>query len=215
MCLIILSTRKLYPMRYPAPLLQLIERLKKLPGVGIRSAERYAFHLLKWKPSEIRALGQDLSSLQENIRNCPECGCLAEKDSCFFCQASNRDQSSICILASPKDAYAIEETREYRGLYHVLNALLSPMEGRGPDDLNLTTLIERIKVNQSEEVIIALDSTLEGDATSLYLQQELSKIPSLRISRLAFGLPMGSALEYADGGTLALALSGRRQIASQ
>ncbi|SCA62671.1 Recombination protein RecR [Chlamydiales bacterium SCGC AG-110-M15] len=205
----ILYLRTLCVMRYPVPLLQLIERLKKLPGVGTRSAERYAFHLLNWNPSEAQALGDQLNSLHQKIRTCVECGCLSEEEKCVFCSSSNRDTKSICILASPKDAYALEETREYCGLYHVLNTLLSPMEGRSPEDLHLGHLLQRIESLGCKEVIIALDSTLEGDATTLYLQKELARLP-IRVSRLAFGLPMGSALEYVDGGTLALALTGRR-----
>jgi recombination protein RecR len=198
-------------MRYPEHLLRLIQVLKKLPGVGHKSAERFAFHLLNWQPSHLRELGQAILEIKDKLKQCQTCGCLMDDHACFFCDLSKRDTHMICIIASPKDAFFIEDTHEYKGLYHVLGGTLSPLNSRGPEHLSLEKLKERIISLNTKEVVIALDSTLEGDATSLFLKQELSPY-SVQISRLAFGIPMGSSLDYVDGGTLARALSGRHQF---
>lgn len=195
-------------MRYPDHLLKLIQVLKRLPGVGNKSAERFAFHLLTWTDEQLREFGAIVSATKQQLQQCPECGCLMGDEGCLFCSSSRRDPSLLCVLASPRDVFAIEETHSFDGRYHVLGGLLSPLERRGPEHLTLGKLKERLKHLQVKEVVIALDSTLEGDATALYLKQELSHYP-VQISRLAFGLPMGSSLDYVDGGTLARALSGR------
>lgn len=198
-------------MRYPSHLIKLIQVLKKLPGVGQRSAERFAFHLLTLPPQHLHELGETILVAQNKLKCCDECGCLMDEKTCLFCPNPKRESHSICVLSSPREAFAIEETNEYRGLYHVLGGLLSPLENRGPHHLKIQKLKDRIESLKISEVVIALDSTLEGDATSLFLKQELASYP-VRISRLAFGLPMGSALEYVDGGTLARALTGRNQF---
>lgn len=198
-------------MHYPAHLLKLMELLKQLPGVGTKSAERYAFDMLDWSSSQLEATGKAIATLKANITRCDACGCLKNDQRCPFCEDATRDRTLLCVIASPRDAFAMEKTREFRGIYHVLGGLLSPMEGRGPDTLALPQLMRRIQQFQVQELVIALDSTLEGDATALYLKQELEP-HSLRISRLAFGLPMGSSIDYVDGDTLARALSGRRQF---
>lgn len=195
-------------MHYPSHLIQVIEVLKRLPGVGNKSAERFAFQLLSWKAEHLREMATILQAIPEKLKHCANCGCIAGIEDCRFCDPIRSNSGVICIIASPKDAFSIEETREYKGLYHVLGALLSPLEGIGPEKLPLASLIHRIKTNQIKEVIVALDSTLEGDATSLYLKRELEPL-AVQISRLAFGLPMGSSLDYVDGGTLARALSAR------
>jgi recombination protein RecR len=197
-------------MRYPDHFLKLVHVLKRLPGVGSKSAERFAFHLINWSDNHLQELANTLSQVKEKLRHCTECGCLTGEEACFFCHPS-RDTNMVCIIASARDAFAIEETHEYKGLYHVLGGVLSPLENRGPERLSLKKLQERISKLQIKEVVIALDSTLEGDATSLYIKQELDSYP-VRISRLAFGLPMGSSLDYVDGGTLARALAGRNQF---
>lgn len=194
---------------YPEHLLKLIQVLKKLPGVGSRSAERFAFHLIKWTPEHLQELGSAVKEVPERIKHCSECGCLIGERSCFFCD-SRRNSKILCIIASARDAFSIEETHEYDGLYHVLGGLLSPMDKKGPEHLSLERLKLRIAKNEIKEVIIALDSTLEGDATALYLKQELPD--STHVSRLAFGLPMGSHLDFVDGGTLARAFSGRHRF---
>jgi len=197
--------------KYPDPLVQLIGFLKKLPGVGSKTAERYAFHLLGWQDGELGPFAHTLKDLKANIQHCSECGCLTSLETCEFCDTRKRDASLLCVIASAKDVYALEETRAFRGFYHVLGGLLSPLDGRAPHHLSLQKLQERITRHLIREVVIALDSTIEGDATSLYLKEQLASF-TIKVSRLAFGLPMGSPLEYADGGTLSRALSGRQQF---
>lgn len=204
------STIIFYMTKFPSHLTTLIAFLKKLPGVGSRTAERYAFQLLDWSEEDLTALAQHFADIKKKIYLCPECQALMEEGTpCTFCNPSLRDSRCLCIVGSPKDIYPIEETRIFKGMYHVLGALLSPLQKFGPELLRIDRLKERIGKNHVEEIIIALDSTLEGDATSLYLKKELEAIPDLRVSRLAFGLPLNSTLDFIDGGTLAKALSGR------
>lgn len=193
--------------KYPSDLLALIALLKKLPGIGSKTAERFAFQLLAWPELQLQNLANLLATIKDKVEYCMECGCLRETDSCYFCN-TQRDPHALCIIASAKDAFSIEESRAYKGLYHVIGGLLSPLEGRFPDHLPLLQLKKRIETGGIKEVIIALDSTLEGDATALYLKEELNKW-GISVSRLAFGLPLGSSLDYVDGGTLARALTGR------
>jgi recombination protein RecR len=195
--------------KYPETLQTLISYLKKLPGVGTRTAERFAFELIGWTPEELQEMGDLLKEVPKKIIPCTICGCLTQENSCQFCE--NRDGSSLCLISSPRDAYAIEETRVYRGLYHVIEHLLSPLDGRHAAHLRLDRIEEKIAAHPIKEVILAFDSTLEGDTTALYLKQQLSKYP-ISISRLAFGLSVGSTLEYTDSGTLSRALSGRQPI---
>ncbi len=198
-------------MRYPDHLLKLIQVLKRLPGVGTKSAERFAFHLLNWPEAHIRELGETIRLTKEKLQQCSCCGCLRGSEGCLFCQSPHRDRSLLCVLASPREVFALEETGQYLGSYHVLGGLLSPIERRGPEHLSLFKLKERLKEGEVKEMILALDSTLEGDATALFIKQELASSP-IKISRLAFGLPMGSALDYVDGGTLTRAFLGRQQF---
>ena len=197
-------------MRYPDHLSKLIQVLKRLPGVGNKSAERFAFHLLTWPEEKLHELGEVVSTVKNKLQHCQLCGCLIGTEGCLFCY-SQRDSRVMCVIASPRDVFSIEETQEYRGLYHVLGGVLSPLEQKGPEHLSIGKLKERLINLQVKEVVIALDSTLEGDATALFLKQELTNYP-VQISRLAFGLPMGSSLDYVDGGTLARALAGRSQF---
>lgn len=198
-------------MKYPAHLLKVIDVLRKLPGVGSKSAERFAFQMLTWDPHQLDEMSHVIKDIKNKLHQCSECGCLCEENQCLFCKDQRQNQGTLCIISSPRDAFAIETTGEFRGLYHVLGGLLSPMEGVGPEKLNLPQLKKRIVAHKIQELVIALDSTLEGDATALYLKQELEPI-GLNISRLAFGLPMGSSLDYVDGGTLARAFSGRARF---
>lgn len=195
--------------KYPSDLVHLIAFLKKLPGVGTKTAERYAFQMLNWQDSELGNLAGLLLELKKKIPHCTECKCLTDNGICPFCESTTRDRSQLCIIASPRDAYSIDETGAYRGLYHVLGGLLSPIDGRSPDHLNLGQLKKRIVDLQVKEIIIALDSTLEGDTTSLYLKEQIENW-GLSVSRLAFGIPIGSSLDFVDGGTLARALTGRQ-----
>ncbi len=198
-------------MSYPKDLLILIELLRKLPGVGKRTAERYAFKLLEWKNEEISMLGKAIETLPSSLATCEACGCLKESSKlCFFCPPY-RNGNILCIVASAKDVYAIEGSASYKGFYQVLGTLISPLDGKLPEHLPLQKMLERITNLHIQEVVIALDSTLEGDTTSLYLNEHFKKLP-LKISRLAFGLPVGSSLEYVDEGTLSLAFVGRRPL---
>ncbi len=198
-------------LKYPKNILTLIAFLKKLPGVGNKTAERFAFDLIKWKDSDLKNFGFLIATILENLKKCPICGCLSEEGKCFFCDLEQRDKNVICIIASPKDLYLVEETKSYNGLYHVLENLISPMDGFDIDEANINALENRIKTLQIKEVIIALDSTLEGDATALFIKTRLKNL-NVKFSRLAFGLPIGSSLEYIDGGTLAKAFTGRQNF---
>jgi len=197
--------------KYPKDLLSLMEFLKKLPGVGSKTAERFAFHLLGWPQHQLEGLSLLLGSLKEKIRKCPDCLCLMELDICPFCDRQQRETHLLCLISSPKDAYAIEETKIYRGLYHVIETLLSPLQGRHPEQLNLERLKKRIDLFRVQEVILALDSTIEGDVTALYLKESLQRW-GIATSRLAYGLPLGSTLDFVDGGTLKKAFSGRQNF---
>lgn len=195
--------------KYPQELTTLIAHMKKFPGVGTKTAERFAFHLLEWPESEIKNFSKHLFHLKEKITHCATCHCLAESTSCSFCADPHRNRSQLCIIASAKDAFSLEETGTYRGLYHVLGGLLSPIEGKTPEHLNLERLKKRVDEFEVKEIIIALDSTLEGDTTSLFLKDQIQSW-GLNVFRLAFGLPMGSSLDFVDGGTLARAFTARQ-----
>lgn len=197
--------------KYPEELLSLIAHFKKLPGVGLRTAERFAFELIGWPQEHLEALGMSLSKIRNRIPPCPNCGCLTHAGNCQFCQTQDRDARQLCLIASPRDVFAIEATHSYQGLYHVIEHLLSPLDGRHIHHLRIDRIEERIKANQTNEIILAFDSTLEGDTTALYLKNQLNR-PELTISRLAFGLPVGSSLEYIDGGTLTRAFKGRQTV---
>lgn len=197
--------------KYPEELLSLIAHLKKLPGVGSRTAERFAFELIGWPQEQLEALGGSLSGIRNQIPPCAICGCLTHAGNCRFCQTQDRDVHQLCLLASPRDVFAIEATHSYQGLYHVIEHLLSPLDGRHIHQLRLDRIEERIRKHQVNEIILAFDSTLEGDTTALYLKSQLNR-PELTISRLAFGLPVGSSLEYIDGGTLTRAFKGRQTV---
>jgi len=195
-------------MKYPLQVIKLIEVLKKLPGVGNKSAERFAFQMIQWKKSELASMAETISATADKLRLCSTCGCLADETLCHFCDESRAASGTICVIASLRDAFIIEDTKEFRGFYHVIGGLLSPIDGLGPERLGIEKLRNRIISLKIREVVIALDSTLEGDATSLFLKNALGDLP-VKISRLAFGMPLGSSLDYVDGGTLARAFSAR------
>jgi recombination protein RecR len=193
---------------YPPAFLSLVENLSRLPGVGAKSAQRLAFHLLKSDPSMAVNLGRDLGALHSKVRLCSRCSYLASTDLCAFCSDPRRDDSLLCVVEDPRDVDVIEATSEYRGRYHVLLGVLSPLEGIGPEALKIRELLARTEGVQ--EVILALDPDVEGDATSLYLSRLLRPL-GLKVTRLASGLPQGSELEYADQVTVARALAARRE----
>lgn len=197
--------------KYPSSLNKLISLLKKLPGVGSRTAERFAFHLLQGKQEDLDQLASSLSLLKKQVQHCPTCRCFQEEISCAFCASPQRDPSKLCIIASAKDAYLIDCTGSYQGMYHVIGGLISPIQGRGSASLDLEALYRRFSNSDIKEVILALDSTLEGDTTSLFLKEELQK-RGISVSRLAFGIPIGSPLDFIDNGTLARALVGRQHL---
>ena len=173
-----------------------------------KTAERFAFELLTWEKQSLESFSSTLNEFQERIPPCETCGCLTNQGDCAFCK--NRDIKSLCIISTPREAFSLEETG-YRGLYHVIEHLLSPLDGKHASEIRLDRIQDRIALNHVEEIIIAFDSTLEGDTTALYLKDHLSH-PNLSISRLGIGVPVGSSLEYVDGSTLARALKGRQTI---
>jgi len=196
--------------KYPPDFLKLITLLRKLPGVGLKTAERFAFQMLKWPEDQLKYLGELIASLKNKVHSCSLCGCLME-DKCFFCHSKDRDLKVLCVVSSPKDVYVIEETKTYFGLYHVLGGLLSPLEGKTIENLQIESLKKRILEHKVDELILALDSTIEGDTTALFLKKMVEN-SHIAVSRLALGLPMGSSLDFVDGGTLARALSGRQSF---
>ncbi len=198
-------------MEYTKPLARLIEFFQKFPGVGPKSAQRMAFHLLKMPLGEVQRFAQILVEAKENIHYCSKCFNMSASDPCEICTDSRRDSSIICVVAETKDLIAIEKTREYKGLYHVLQGTLSPLDGIGVEDIRIKELLTRIADENVKEVILALSPSVEGEATSLYITK-LIKPFNIKISRIAFGLPVGSDLEYADEITLAKAIEGRRII---
>ncbi|MGH3383011.1 MAG: recombination mediator RecR [Nocardioidaceae bacterium] len=189
----------------------LIDELGRLPGVGPKSAQRLAFHLLAADPVDVRRLAEVLVQVKEKVRFCGICGNVAEEDECRICRDERRDRAVLCVVEEPKDVVAIERTREFRGRYHVLGGAISPIEGIGPDDLRVRELVQRLADGAVTEVILATDPNLEGEATATYLTR-LLKPMGLRITRLASGLPVGGDLEYADEVTLGRAFEGRRSV---
>ena len=194
--------------KFPSPIQKLTMQLRKLPGVGAKTAERYAFDLLSWEKESLLLLANSLSSIQTQIQPCSSCFCLKGELPCEFCDPSKRDSSLLCIVSSSKDIYPIEETRAFKGMYHVLGGVLSPLHGYNTEKINVEKIKQRVLSNSVKDVVLALDSTIEGDATSLFLKEELQGC-HINISRLAFGIPLGSALEYVDSGTLTRAFLGR------
>jgi len=196
---------------YEGVVQDLIDELGRLPGVGPKSAQRIAFHLLQADPADVRRLVSALVEVKEKVRFCEICGNVAEAEKCRICADSRRDVSSICVVEEPKDVVAIERTREFRGRYHVLGGAISPIDGVGPDDLRVKELMTRLASGEVTEIIIATDPNLEGEATASYLARFLRPM-GLKVTRLASGLPVGGDLEYADEVTLGRAFEGRRLL---
>ena len=190
---------------------ELIDELGRLPGIGPKSAQRIAFHILQTESFDTSRLAQILTEVREKVRFCSICGNVAEQDTCSICRDPRRSPATICVVEEAKDVVAIERTREFRGLYHVLGGAISPIDGIGPDDLRITQLVQRLADSTVTEVIIATDPNLEGEATATYLTRLLVQ-PGLTVTRLASGLPVGGDLEYADEVTLGRAFEGRRTV---
>ena len=188
--------------------------LARLPGIGRKTAQRLTYFLLKRPPEEMRRLARVIEDVAERVHACSRCGNLTEEDPCSLCANPRRDHALICVVEEASDIGAIERTGEYRGVYHVLGGRLSPLEGVGPDELNIKALLDRVRGEGAavvSEVIVATNPSVEGEATALYLQRLIQPL-GIRVTRLARGLPVGGDLEYADGVTIAQALSGRRDI---
>ncbi len=195
---------------YPKILIQLIEELRKLPGVGAKTAERYAFEIIHRDHQDIEAFAKVLLDVKTKLKTCVVCGNITEEPVCGICKDKSRDQSVICVVSHPKDIIAMEKTREFHGVYHVLNGVISTFKGILPEDINVESLIQRVD-GSVNEVIIATDPTIEGETTALYIAKKL-QIKEANVTRLASGLPIGGHLDYADEMTLIKAMEGRKKI---
>ena len=200
-------------MAYPESMVRLVEAFARFPGVGKRTAERFAMHVLGAQREEILGLSELLSKVNAHIHYCQDCFNLSEGALCHICEDSTRDHSTLCVVQDPKDIIAIEKAGDYKGIYHVLLGSLSPLEGVGPKDLKIKELIERLKKGYIKEVIIGTSSDTEGDATSIYLLKQLKPF-KLRLTRIAHGVPVGSALEFVDKATIARAFQHREEVKS-
>jgi recombination protein RecR len=196
---------------YAKPIDHLIEALTRLPGIGRKTASRLAFHILRSSPSEAQQLARAILDVKERIRLCSVCFNLTDEDPCRVCQDERRNRELLCVVEGPNDLIAIENTGDFNGRYHVLHGTISPLEGIGPDHLKIRELLERLEKEEVSEVILATNPTVEGGATALYLSNVIKPF-SIRVTRIAFGIPMGSEIEYSDGMTLSKALEGRREI---
>jgi recombination protein RecR len=196
---------------YAEAIHRLIEELKRLPGIGPKSAQRIAFHLLRMEREDVRRLARTIEEVTEKIVLCSSCNNLTDVDPCHFCSNEARDRSVICVVEEPYNVAAIERTREYRGLYHVLHGALSPIRGIGPDDLKIANLLGRLRSGEVKEVILATNPNTEGEATATYLARLLKPL-GVRVTRIAMGLPVGSDLEFADEVTMHRALINRREM---
>ena len=195
------------------PLQRLVTELSKLPGIGNRTAQRLAFHVLQRPAEEALALAAALEEVKQRVRFCRECGNLTEDETCAICRDARRDHATICVVEQPVDVVSLERTHEYRGLYHVLGGALSPIDGVEPEDLRLAQLYARIAGGEIREVVLATNPTTTGEATALHVAAELhQRAPDVAVTRLASGLPVGGDLEYADEVTLGRALAGRREM---
>lgn len=196
---------------YAKPLEKLIKELGKLPGIGGKSAQRLAFHILSLDEKSVDELADSIREAKAKMRYCPVCGNLTDREPCEICADETRDRNIICVVESPKDVFAMERIREYKGLYHVLHGAISPIDGIGPDDINLKSLIVRLQQGDAKEVILATNPTIEGEATAMYIAR-LIKPAGIKATRIAHGIPVGGDLEYTDEVTLLKAVEGRREL---
>lgn len=198
-------------MRYPKPIAKLIDSFMKLPGVGQKTAARLAFHVLDMKEDDAIDFAKALIDVKRNLSYCSICGHITEQDPCMICSDKTRDQSIICVVQDDKDVIAMEKMQEYHGLYHVLHGAISPLEGIGPEDINMAGLLTRLKDERVKELILATNPNVEGESTALYISRVVKPI-GIIVSQVAHGLPMGGDLEYADEVTLSKAISGRKTL---
>ena len=197
--------------QYPKPLARLINEMSKLPGIGTKTAQRLSFYILSLEDKEAEQLASAILTAKKEMKYCSVCGNLTDEDPCAICSDKSRTADTICVVESPKDVMAMERIREYNGLYHVLHGVISPMEGIGPEDINLMSLLKRLQANDIKELIIATNPNIEGEATAMYIAR-LVKPSGIKVSRIAHGIPVGGDLEYADEVTLLKAMEGRREL---
>lgn len=198
-------------MSLPDPLVRLIEELQRLPGIGPKGAQRLAFHILKTPREQADRLTDAVRAVKEQVTYCSICSNITDTDPCVYCRSTDRDRRIICVVEEPQNVAAIEKSRDYKGTYHVLMGTLSPLQGIGPDDLRIKGLVSRIGAGGVEEVILATNPTVEGEATAIYLARLLKPL-GVRVTRIATGIPVGSDLEYTDEVTMNRALEGRREV---
>lgn len=198
-------------MSYPEPLQKLIDEFCRFPGIGPKTAQRLSFFLLGRPREEAAALAGAIVEAKDKLQFCSRCGCLTEKEPCRYCSDPRREQKLFCVVQEPRDVLRLEQTGNYRGLYHVLHGALSPLDGLGPEELRLPQLLQRLAAKEAEELIVATNPNVEGDATASYIAG-LVKPLQIRVTRIAFGLPVGGDLEYADDLTLSRSLEGRREM---
>lgn len=196
--------------QYTAPITKLIEEFSKLPGIGRKTAQRLAFHVLDMKGSDVVELAKAIVNAKKLTKHCKTCGNLSEGEICSICASIKRDQSTICVVENPRDIAAMERTKEYRGVYHVLHGTISPLDGIGPDEINIKNLVSRLN-EDVKEVILATNPTIEGEATAVYISR-LIRPMGIRVTRIAHGIPVGGDIEYADEVTLMRAMEGRREM---
>ncbi len=198
-------------MSRPDPLAKLVEQLQRLPGIGAKSAQRLAFHILKTPREDVERLSEAMREVKDRITYCSVCSNITDVDPCYFCTSDERDHRLVCVVEQPENVTAIEKTREFKGMYHVLMGALSPLHGVGPDDLKVKALLERVAEHKVDEVILATNPNVEGEATAIYLARLLKPL-GLKVTRIAMGVPVGSDLEYADEITMTRAMEGRREV---
>jgi len=196
---------------YPTALEKLVDQFARLPGIGQKSAQRLAFYILSRPKEEAEEFADALIAAKSTITYCPRCQNLTDGGTCSYCSDERRDRSVVCVVAEPRDVVALEKTREFKGLYHVLHGCISPMNHVGPDDVRIRELLQRVAEGEIQEIIMATNPDTEGDATAMYISRLLKPF-GVRITRLAYGIPVGSQLEFADGVTLSRALEGRREM---
>lgn len=198
-------------MHYPEPITKLIDSFMKLPGIGPKSAARLAFYVLDMKEDDVLDFAKALVDAKRNLSFCSVCAHITDKDPCYICADTSRDRSVICVVQESKDVIAMEKMRDFHGLYHVLHGTISPMDGIGPEDINIPDLLKRLQDDTIEEVILATNPNVEGEATAMYISR-LLKPSGIKVTRIAHGLPVGGDLEYADEVTLSKAMEGRREV---
>ncbi|MBU3851847.1 MAG: recombination mediator RecR [Candidatus Paralactobacillus gallistercoris] len=198
-------------MQYPEPIAKLIESYMKLPGIGNKTAVRLAFHTIGMDAKDVNDFAQNLVAAKRDLHYCSICGNITDEDPCIICRDKTRDQSTILVVEQPKDIMAMEKMNNYHGLYHVLHGVLSPIEDKGPDDINIASLIKRLQQGSAKEVIVATNATPEGEATAMYLAR-LLKPAGIKVTRIAHGLAVGADIEYADEMTLLKAVEGRTEL---